>query len=48
MTLQFARLGETDGVVESQAKDFVSVLTTLILEKVGLQVIAEREEIAAL
>ena len=40
--------GEANGVVERQAEGLVDVLTTLRVEQVGLQVVQEREERAAL
>lgn len=48
ITLELAGEGERDTVVEGQAEGLMDVLTTFTLEKVLLQVVAEREERAAL
>ncbi len=40
--------GNSDSIVESQTKGLVSLVTTLVVEHVVLEVVANREESAAL
>ena len=47
-TLELARLGEANGVVESQTEDFVDIFTTCVVEQVFLEIVSESDELAAL
>ena len=47
-TLELARLGEANGVVEGETKRLMSVLSTFAVEEVVLEIIPQSEERAAL